>query len=66
MNVGDLRRSLEGLPESMDVIVTHGENAMWVCGLGTAQIGRPAKFADNDLALVKGVSVFEITTRDHA
>jgi hypothetical protein len=66
MNVGDLKRSLEGLPESMDVIVTHGEDALWVCGLGRAEMGRPATFKDNPLSIVKGVPVFEITTRDHA
>jgi hypothetical protein len=65
MNIGDLRKAIEDLPDSMDLVVCHGDRALHVCGLGTSMIGIPAKFADDsNLAVLGGPRVFEITTRD--
>lgn len=66
MTIGDLRNSIEGLPDNMDVIGVYGDSALWCCGLGTAQMGRPAKFVDNDLVLVGGITVYELSFRDNA
>lgn len=66
MTVGDLRRSIEELPDNMSVVVCYGEKALHVGGLGTAYVGLPATFSDSALSVVGGPSVFEITARDNA
>lgn len=66
MTIGDLRDCIEGLSDSMEIVVGYGDKALWVGGLGIASMGQPAKFEDNPMTLVRGVSVFEITARDHA
>lgn len=66
MNVGDLRNMIEELPDNMDVVGCFGTRALWVCGLGTAQLGTPATFIDSSLGVVGGPTVFEIVLREHA
>lgn len=66
MTVGDLRRSIEDLPDNFSVVVCYGEKALHVGGLGIASMGLPATFADSPLGVIGGPSVFEITARDNA
>lgn len=63
MNVGDIRRQIEDLPDNMDVVVCEGKHALHICRLGTATVGVPANL-DSGLVVVRGSTVFEITVSE--
>lgn len=66
MTIGDLRNCIEGLPDSMSIVVCYGEKALHVGGLGVASMGVPSTYQDTPLVVVGGPSVFEVTARDNA
>lgn len=66
MTIGDLKRSIEGLSDGMELVVSYDGKALFVGGLGVSQMGTPAKFVGTELAVVSGPSVYEIYAHDHA